>query len=52
MVVGRYSTIFGYYMSKEELVHYEALLQKAKNGRVGMWSNRFKVMECLDKVRH
>jgi len=51
MVISGYSTIYRYYMNKEELVHYEALLQKAKNGRVGMWSNRYEVMECLDKAR-
>ena len=40
MIISGYSTIYRYYMNKEELTHYEALLQKAKNGRVGMWSNR------------
>jgi len=43
MVVDGYSTIFRYYMNKEELVYYEALLQKAKNGRVGVWSKRYEV---------
>jgi hypothetical protein len=49
ILISRHSTIYRYYMNDEELTHYEALLQKATNGRVGMWNNRYKVMKCLDK---
>ena len=51
MIISGYATIYRYYMNKEELAYYEPLLQKVKNGKVGMWSNRYEVMECLDKAR-
>jgi endonuclease YncB( thermonuclease family) len=31
--------------------HYNALLDKAKSGRAGLWSNRQNSMECLDEAR-
>ena len=51
MLIGGYSTIYRYYMNKEGLAHYEPLLQKVKKSRVGIWSNYYEIMECLDKVR-
>jgi len=51
MVVSGYATIFRYYMNKSELNHFEPLLQQAKNNRIGLWSNRYEVMECLDNAR-
>ncbi|MBL4703798.1 MAG: thermonuclease family protein [Flavobacteriales bacterium] len=51
MVTGGYASIFRFYMNKEELTYYEDLLQTAKRNKVGMWNNRFEVMECLDEAR-
>lgn len=51
MVVDGYASIFRQYMNNKELSYYESLLQTAKLNRVGMWKDRYEVMECLDKAR-
>ena len=51
MVIDGYASIFRYYMNQNELSYYESLLQKAKHDRVGLWKERYEVMDCLDKAR-
>ncbi|MDB2562203.1 thermonuclease family protein [Sulfurimonas sp.] len=51
MVIDGYATIYREYMNQTELKYYEAILNKAKNNRVGLWKDRFETIECLNEVR-
>ena len=51
MLLGGYATIYRQYMNKGELKYYEKLLQDAKSRKVGLWKDRYEVIECLDRAR-
>ena len=51
MVLDGYAVPYQQYLSASELHHYNLLLDKAKENRVGLWKDRPKVIECLDEAR-
>ena len=51
MILDGYAVPYRQYLSGSELHHYNLLLDKAKQNRVGLWKDRREVIECLNQVR-
>jgi len=51
MVLNGYAVPYRQYMNASELEHYNMLLEKAKNEKVGLWRDRESVIECLNRAR-
>ena len=51
MILDGYAVPYRQYLSQRELHHYNLLLDKAKENRVGLWKDRYEVIECLNEVR-
>lgn len=51
MILNGYAVPYREYMNKPELKHYTSLLNEAKNNKTGLWKDREKIIECLNRTR-
>jgi len=52
MISNGYAVSYRQYMNASELKHYNMLLEKAKNEKVGVWRDRESMIECLNQARY
>jgi len=51
MISNGYAVPYRQYMNSLELKYYNFLLEKARESRVGLWRNRYDVIQCLNDSR-
>lgn len=51
MILNGYAVPYRQYMNFSELKYYNLLLEEAKMNKVGLWKDRYEIIECLNQSR-
>jgi len=51
MILDGYAVPYRQYMNSSELEHYNILLNKAKDTKIGLWKDKENVISCLNRAR-